>query len=96
MSLIKALISERSINEAAKNRYTFVVKKTVNKIQIKSLVEKAFGVKVLSVATVNMPGKSYRSGKKWIMRERPDGKKAIVTVQPGKTIDLFETTKAQE
>jgi large subunit ribosomal protein L23 len=96
MSLIKALISERSINEAAKNRYTFVVKKSANKTEIKKSVEKAFGVKVLKIATANMPGKNYRSGKKWVMRERPDGKKAIVSIQPGKTIDLFETTKTQE
>lgn len=95
MSLIKALISERTMNVATKNRYTFEVGRGDTKTDIKKMVEKTFGVKVLNVATSTMRGKTYRTGKKWVLRKRPDKKKAVVTTESGKTIDLFETTKTQ-
>ncbi len=95
MSLIRALISERTVGQATKNRYTFEVSRSDTKTDIKKMVEKAFGVKVLKVATATMRGKTYRTGKKWVLRKRSDKKKAIVTTEVGKTIDLFEITKTQ-
>lgn len=96
MILTRALITERTISDAAKNSYTFVVSKLATKTDVKRSVESTFGVKVIKINTISRPGKSYRSGKKWIKRERPDGKKAIVTLKAGDKIDLFETTKVQE
>ncbi|KKT58793.1 MAG: hypothetical protein UX91_C0001G0017 [Candidatus Amesbacteria bacterium GW2011_GWB1_47_19] len=51
-----------------------------------------FGVKVEKVQTLNMPGKKYRSGKKWIFRQKSDWKKAIVTLKPGQKIEQLEVT----
>jgi large subunit ribosomal protein L23 len=88
--LLKPLISEKSLAEAGKKKYTFKVIKTATKPEIKKAVEKAFGVKVLGVQTLTVPGKTYRSGKRWVMRQRGDWKKAIVAISPEKQIDLFE------
>ena len=93
--LIKPIISEKSLAESGKKKYTFKVVKLMNKTQIKAEVEKTFGVKVLGVQTITLPGKTYRSGRKWIIRRRADWKKAIVTIDPAKQIDLFEVATTQ-
>jgi len=57
-----------------------------NKVEIKSSVEKIFSVKVASVNTILLKGKTKRF--KGILGRRNDTKKAIVTLAPGNTIDL--------
>ena len=58
-----------------------------NKTEIKIAVEKVFGVKVLSVNTINRKGKSRRT--RYGTGKRPDTKRAIVTVAEGDRIDIF-------
>ena len=88
--LLKPIISEKSLSQAGKSKYTFKVARRATKPIIKMAVEKTFGVKVLGVQTLTVRGKSYRSGKRWIIRKRADWKKAIVAINPEKKIDLFE------
>jgi len=60
-----------------------------NKTEIKSAVEKLFGVKVQSVRTVRMSGKLKRYGR--FEGKRPNWKKAFVTLREGeKMIEFFE------
>lgn len=82
--------------EAAKNRYTFVVGNFDTKLTIRQDVEKQFGVKVLKVSTMIMPGKTFRTGKKWIFDKHNDWKKAIVQVKTGQKIDLFEVKEEKK
>jgi large subunit ribosomal protein L23 len=70
------------------NQYTFEVDQRANKIQIKDAVELAFGVEVLKVRTMNVPGKPRRRGRS-VGQSKP-WKKAIVTLAPGDRIDIFE------
>ena len=73
----------------AVKKYTFIVKKTANKTEIKWAVEKLFGVKVESVNTVNCKGKLKRMGRN--EGYRPDYKKAIVQLkEDSKSIEFFE------
>jgi large subunit ribosomal protein L23 len=90
MLLLKAIVTEKSVQDAAAHRYTFAVEKNATKPEIKLAVEKAFGVNVLKIHTVTMRGKSYRTGKKWKYAKRADWKKAMLTVKPEQKIDLFE------
>jgi large subunit ribosomal protein L23 len=87
--ILKPLITEKSTALIEENKYTFVVGKNANKIEIKKAVEEIFGVKVRAVNTVSMKGKQRRVG---VHRGyRPDWKKAIVTLDAGsKPIELFE------
>ena len=59
-----------------------------NKIQIKSAVEKLFGVRVEKVNTLVMRGKVKRVGR--FVGKRANWKKAVVTLREGDFIDLFE------
>ena len=69
------------------NTYTFVVKPTANKTEIKIAIEQIFGVKVTSVNTMNRKGKVRRT--RTGVGKRPDTKRAIVTVAEGDRIDIF-------
>ena len=59
-----------------------------NKPQIREAVELAFDVTVRDVNTMVVKGKNRRFGRN--VTKQPDWKKAIVTLQPGDTIELFE------
>jgi large subunit ribosomal protein L23 len=87
--IIKPVITEKSMNEMADRKYTFVVDRNANKIQIKKAVEEIFGVKVEKVNTMNMKGKRKRLGR--FEGRRPNWKKAIVKItEDSKPIEFFE------
>lgn len=85
----KPVITERSMEGLADNKYTFVVDKNAGKIEIKKAVEEIFGVKVAKVNTIKLPGKWKRMGVH--TGKRPDTKKAVVTLtEDSKKIEIFE------
>ncbi|HLU68275.1 MAG TPA: 50S ribosomal protein L23 [Kofleriaceae bacterium] len=69
-------------------KIVFEVAKDANKIEIRRAVEKLFNVQVSSVHTQIARGKKKRVGR--YIGRRPARKKAIVTLQPGQTIEFFE------
>lgn len=69
------------------NQYAVVADRRANKIQIRHAVEELFKVKVLSVNTMNMRGKTRRRRTHQAGKCR-DWKKAIVTLKEGDKIDL--------
>ena len=88
-TLRRPLVTEKtnSLREA-KRDYAFEVAMDANKIAIRQAVESLFGVKVDSVRTAVVRGK-YRRTKKGI-GQKPNWKKAIVTLSEGHNIELFE------
>jgi len=58
--LLAPVVSEKSYGLLDENKYTFLVAPDANKTEIKIAVEKVFGVKVLSVNTLNREGKKER------------------------------------
>mgnify|MGYP004442379575 CR=1 FL=1 len=86
--LIRPIITEKTSAMMQDNKYTFQVPLTANKVEIRQAVEAIFGVKVVSVNTIRVMGKTKRMGK--YVGKRPDYKKAIVRLAEGNTITLFE------
>jgi len=86
--LRRPLITEKNSMLSAQGKYTFEVAQDANKPQIKEAVEKAFKVKVTSVNVICVPGKMRRAGRQRGMT--PEWKKAIVTLEAGQKIELFE------
>jgi large subunit ribosomal protein L23 len=89
----KPIITEKATSNSEKfNRFSFVVDRTANKIEIKQAVERMYGVSVTDVRTMNYGGgkSSVKYTNKGIV-EQPSKqwKKAVVTVAVGETIDLF-------
>lgn len=85
--IVRPIISEKSYDMIALNRYTFEVAKTANKVEIGQAIESIFGVTVLKVNTMNVNGKPRRVRvQKGITRS---WKKAVVTLKAGDTIEAF-------
>jgi large subunit ribosomal protein L23 len=90
--LIKPVLSEKVNRLTEKyNRYTFIVNRKANKLEIKRAVEDFYGITVEDVNTTVMPSKvKMRNTKSGLLVGRkPAKKKAIVTVAKGETIDLY-------
>lgn len=86
--LLRPIITEKSTVLTGQDKYVFEVDLRANKPQIKEAVELAFNVRVAEVNTIRMKGKAKRFGRK--VTDLPDWKKAIVTLVPGDSIELFE------
>ncbi len=88
--LIRPIITEKSLSQAAFNWYTFAVKKEASKPEIKKAVEEAFKVKVLAVKTMTVKGKVRRVGRRQKPTQASAWKKAVVHLPTEQKIDLFE------
>jgi large subunit ribosomal protein L23 len=88
--ILAPVVSEKAYALMEAGVYTFKVIPTASKPQIKAAVQEIFGVKVQKVNTLNRQGKRKRNRKTFTYGKRPDTKRAIVTLVPGETIDLFQ------
>jgi large subunit ribosomal protein L23 len=90
--LIKPILTEKANAQQEKlRRYAFKVNRRANKLEIKTAIEQFYGVNVLEVNTLVVPGKNKtRSTKAGIISGVKSGyKKALITVAEGETIDLY-------
>ena len=84
-------VTEKSIESTEMaNKVVFEVAIGANKIEIKKAEQELFGVTVLNVNTMRVPGKKVRMGR--YQGTKPAWKKAIVTLREGDTIEFFEST----
>ncbi len=86
--LIKPTITEKSTLLQESGKYTFQVNGGANKVEVKEAVEKNFDVTVLDVNITKLHGKKKRYGPR--IKQRPDIKKAVVTLKQGDRINLIE------
>jgi large subunit ribosomal protein L23 len=92
MSILKSpLVTEKISAMNEKGKYGFIVDAKANKVEIKSAVEKLYGVNVERVNTLNVMGKlKTRNTKAGVLKGRKENfKKAIVTLAQGEVIDFY-------
>ena len=83
------LITEKLDQAREKFRqYSFIVDKKATKVDVARAVESLFKVSVEGVRTNIVRGKIKRVGK--TIGQRPNYKKAVVTLKEGDKIELFE------
>jgi len=87
-------ITEKSNEEIANGKYTFIVDVNATKTEIKNAVEKLFQVKVIQVNTANYEGKVKRMGVH--VGSRPDWKKAIVKIDMDPKPDTYKVKGGKE
>jgi large subunit ribosomal protein L23 len=90
--LVRPVITEKNTNLTPLGQYTFEVAATANKIMVKQAVEAIFGVKVRAVNILIVKPKKKRILRSRNFREfgfKGGYKKAIVSLEPGHTIDIF-------
>ena len=85
--IIRPIITEHSYDMIEMNKYTFEVARDANKIEIAKAVEEIFGVTVKKVNTLNVKPKKKRV--RYIAGYTRTWKKAMVTIAPGETIEIF-------
>lgn len=90
--LKRPLWTEKSSHQYAKlHQYVFEVDMNATKKTIKDAIEVLFDVRVLKVNTMIMPAKRGRQPvSRRVMLRRSAYKKAIITLHPDDTIDVFE------
>jgi large subunit ribosomal protein L23 len=91
----RPVISEKSIDQSGRGKYTFEVHGEANKIQIKAAVEELYkkeNVTVVGVNVLTTKAKEKRRGTKRgrIVGRTTPWRKAIVTLAPGQKIEFFE------
>ena len=93
--LRRPIITEKSnYQNGALHQYVFEIARNATKAMVKDAVETLFDVEVLKVNVINAPAKRTRRAKSRQMAVRKTAyKKAIVTLAPEDTIDIFEGVK---
>tara|TARA_B100001027_G_C16184955_1_gene293298 strand:- start:101 stop:394 length:294 start_codon:yes stop_codon:yes gene_type:complete len=79
------VVTEKTTKISENNQFVFKVENTCSKLDIKNAVEKIFKVKVKSVNTIKIKGKTKVF--KGTKGRRSDYKKAVVTLKKGETLD---------
>ena len=92
--ILKPILTEKMADLGERlNRYAFEVDSKSNKIEIKNAIENAYGVNVKAVNTMRQGGgkRKMKYTNKGVSFQRTKLiKKAIVTLEEGDTIDLYE------
>lgn len=87
---IRPIITEKSMALAQKGWYSFAVGAFNRKEDISKEIGTLYSVTVRDIRTIRMSGKNHRTGRKMIMKQRPDWKKALVRLAKGQKIAIFE------
>jgi large subunit ribosomal protein L23 len=93
--IVRPVISEKSIDESNRGKYTFAVHDRANKIQIKAAIEELYKKENVTVVAVNVLTTKSKEKKRGTKRGRIVGhttpwRKAVVTLAPGQKIEFFE------
>src|SRR5947199_1283949 len=92
--IIRPVVSEKSYVLAAADKYTFRVHPRAHKTQIRQAIEELFDVKVVEVRTMSVKSKPKRRG--FTAGRSRSWKKAVVQVQSGDTIPIFQCLQGLE
>lgn len=92
--ILKPILTEKMADLGERlNRYAFEVNSKSNKIEIKNAIENAYGVNVKAVNTMKQGGgkRKMKYTNRGVSFQRTKLiKKAIVTLEEGDSIDLYE------
>ena len=93
--IVRPVISEKSIDESGRGKYTFAVHDKATKIQIKAAIEELYRKENVTVVAVNVLTTKAKEKRRGTKRGRIVGhttpwRKAIVTLAPGQKIEFFE------
>lgn len=92
----RPIITEKSMKLARVGQYTFEVNKEATKPQVAWSIKDKFGVTVKKVWMVSIPGETKTQRRVRKSYQTKGFKKAVVEVEKGQTIPIFETPKEGE
>lgn len=86
--LAEPLVTEKSHEAMAANKYVFKVLPEATKQQVKQAIEELYGVNVIKMNMVSLPSKKRVTGR--TVGRKSGVKKAIATLKEGDKIELFQ------
>ncbi|MCL4199760.1 50S ribosomal protein L23 [Patescibacteria group bacterium] len=90
MKQTRPVITEKSMTLARNGWYSFAVAAFSRKENIAKEISDLYNVTVKEVRTIRRKGKMHRTGRKMIMKQRADWKKAMVRLAKGQKIAIFD------
>ena len=87
-TLVRPVVSEKTVARESQGVYTFVVAPTATKVDVKMAVKEAYGALPMSVRMLRTEGKVTRSNRGF--GRRSARKIAIVTLKKGVQISIHE------
>jgi large subunit ribosomal protein L23 len=88
--LIRPVITEKSMEDAGNGKFTFIVGRFAAKTQVRKAIEDTFKVNVKNIVTTVIKGKRKRVGMRRAEVNVQPIKKAVVELEKGQKIDIFE------
>ena len=93
--IVRPVISEKSMDESQRGKYTFEVHPDANKIEIKAAIEELYKSEKVTVVGVNVLTTKAKEKRRGTRRGRIIGhtspwRKAVVTLASGQKITFFE------
>jgi large subunit ribosomal protein L23 len=91
--ILRPVISEKSLDETQRGKYTFRVHTAANKHQVKDAIEDLFKVDVVTINVSTMKPKEKsrnRRGGGRVQGWTSKWKRAVVTLAAGQKIEFFE------
>lgn len=89
------VITEKATDNQAKGLYSFYVRPTATKVEIKQALKALYGVEIVSVQTQRLPSKVRQLARGRHLTKRPTTKKAIVQVKGKKPLDFNQLKTAK-
>ena len=87
--VLKPVFTEKTLSQQEHGKYAFWVRREATKGQIETSFEAVFGIKPLNINTVLVKGKTKTNYKTRLPIKKSDLKKAIITVDKNKKIELL-------
>lgn len=88
--ILNRIVTEKSLKAEESGKYTFAVTKIASAGLVKSEIKKIYGVDVIEVHTIILPGKPKRKGRSPRFKKTAQRKKVIVTLKKGQKIESTE------
>ena len=85
--LVRPVVTEKSVKGQDLRKHTFLVSPDANKVDVQNAVSAVYWVEVESVKMVPVRKKVRMLGRSKIMTKRQAGKKAIITLKKGHSMD---------
>jgi len=96
ITILKPIITEKSMKLAQNGLYTFEVVKEASKPVIAKAIAEKFNVKVLKVKIINVKGKTKSQRRVRKLYQTAGFKKALVQLAKGQKLAIFETPKEED
>ena len=86
--IVSPWITEKTQELMTEGKYVFKIRRKVTKGQVKTAIEKMYGVKIIKINVINIPQKKRRFGR--IIGKKASVRKAIVSLKKGDKIEMFK------